>query len=57
MLMNMEIKIKKYREKIKKSADTLILVEWDNLREMMWSENCVISPGGIFWILTTSSCY
>ena len=39
-------KKKKYQEKMKKNPEALILVEWDNLREMMWSENCVISPGG-----------
>ena len=26
--------------------DSLVLIEWDNLRKMMWSENCTISPGG-----------
>jgi len=26
--------------------DSLVLVEWNNLRKMMWSENCTISPGG-----------
>ena len=26
--------------------DSLVLMEWDNLRKMMWSENCTISPGG-----------
>jgi len=35
-----------YRQKIKKKAESLILMEWDKLREMIWSENCIISPGG-----------
>ena len=39
-------KKKKFQDKMKKNPEALILVEWDNLREMMWSENCVISPGG-----------
>ena len=39
---------KKYEQKIHKCSEALILVEWDKLRKMMWSENCVISPGGFF---------
>ena len=36
----------KYKQKINKKPESLILMEWDKLREMMWSENCIISPGG-----------
>jgi len=35
-----------YKSKINKKAESLILMEWDKLRTMMWSENCTISPGG-----------
>jgi ubiquitin C-terminal hydrolase len=35
----------KYTQKLKKKHDSLLLVEYDNLRKMMWEENCVISPG------------
>ena len=37
---------KKYEKKMHKCPEALVLVEWDGLRKMMWSENCVISPGG-----------
>ena len=37
---------KKYESKITQKPDSLILVEYDKLRDMMWSENCIISPGG-----------
>ena len=37
-----------YKTKINKKAESLILMEWDKLRELMWSENCIISPGGFF---------
>ena len=37
---------KEYQTKLRKKEDSLILMEWDKLRIMMWSENCVISPGG-----------
>lgn len=36
----------KLLEKINKKPESLILMEWNNLRNLMWSENCVISPGG-----------
>jgi len=35
-----------YKKKIKKKPSALVLFEWDKLREMMWSENCVVGPGG-----------
>ena len=37
---------KKYMDNIRKEIDTLILIEWDKLRKLMWSENCVIRPSG-----------
>ena len=37
---------KKYKNKLNKKPDTLLLVEWDNLRELMWSANCTIAPNG-----------
>jgi ubiquitin C-terminal hydrolase len=32
--------------KINNNIEALILVEWNNLRTMMWSENCTIAPWG-----------
>ncbi len=37
---------KNYKNKLNKNPDTLLLVEWDNLRELMWSSNCTIAPNG-----------
>ena len=37
-----------YKKKINRKPDSLILMEWDKLRKMMWQENCIISPGGFF---------
>jgi ubiquitin C-terminal hydrolase len=34
-----------YKKKLKNKHDSLLLVEWDNLRKLMWKENCIISPG------------
>lgn len=35
-----------YKKKLNKKAESLILLEWDKLRELLWGENCIISPGG-----------
>lgn len=40
-------------KKINKVSDSLILLEWDNLRKMLWSNNCVISPAK--WLKTIHS--
>ena len=37
---------KNYKNCLNKCPETVLLVEWDKLREMIWSENCGISPGG-----------
>ena len=34
-----------YKSKLKKIYDSALLIEWDNLRKLMWSTNCIISPG------------
>lgn len=34
-----------YKNKLKNKYDSLVIVEWDNLRQMLWNENCVVSPG------------
>jgi len=34
-----------YKRKLKNIHDSVLLIEWDNLRTMMWNDNCVISPG------------
>ena len=33
-------------EKCNRTKETIILLEWDKLRKLMWSENCVIRPAG-----------
>ena len=35
-----------YKQYLNKCPETILLVEWNKLREMMWNENCKISPGG-----------
>ena len=35
-----------YTKRINKVSDSVLLVEWDNLRRLMWSDNCTIAPWG-----------
>lgn len=35
-----------YSRKINKVSDSILLLEWDNLRKLMWSDNCTIAPYG-----------
>lgn len=34
-----------FKKKLKNKYDSALLLEWDNLRQMLWTNNCVISPG------------
>ena len=34
-----------YKKKLKNKYDSALLIEWDNLRKLLWTKNCVISPG------------
>jgi ubiquitin carboxyl-terminal hydrolase 8 len=34
-----------YKKHIKNIYDSAMILEWDELRKLMWKDNCVISPG------------
>jgi ubiquitin C-terminal hydrolase len=34
-----------YKKKLQNKSDSVLLLEWDNLRKILWSENCIVSPG------------
>jgi len=34
-----------YKCKLRKTCESALILEWDNLRKIMWTENCIISPG------------
>jgi ubiquitin carboxyl-terminal hydrolase 8 len=34
-----------YKKKLKNKAESALILEWDNLRKLMWNSNCIISPG------------
>jgi ubiquitin C-terminal hydrolase len=33
-----------YKNKLKKKYESALMIEWDNLRKLLWTENCIISP-------------
>jgi ubiquitin C-terminal hydrolase len=33
-----------YKKKLKNIYDSALLIEWDNLRKILWDENCIVSP-------------
>jgi ubiquitin C-terminal hydrolase len=35
-----------YKQKLNRTADSLVLLEWDKLREMLWTKNCTVAPWG-----------
>lgn len=37
---------KDYEGRLKKNPDALLLVEWDKLRTLMWTQNCTVAPHG-----------
>lgn len=34
-----------YKQKLNNKYESVLLLEWDNLRKLMWNDNCIISPG------------
>jgi ubiquitin carboxyl-terminal hydrolase 8 len=34
-----------YKKHLRRLYDSTLLIEWDSLRQLMWSENCIVSPG------------
>jgi len=44
--LNEFLKKTNYKQKLNKKHDSVLLLEWDKLREMIWKENCTIAPLG-----------
>ena len=34
-----------YKTRLNNKYDSVLLLEWDNLRQLLWSNNCIVSPG------------
>jgi ubiquitin carboxyl-terminal hydrolase 8 len=43
--LNLFLDKETYKKKLQNKCDSALLLEWDNLRKIMWNDNCVISPG------------
>jgi ubiquitin C-terminal hydrolase len=37
--------LKIYKKRLNNKHDSILLLEWDSLRELLWNENCVVEPG------------
>jgi len=43
--LNFFLQEETYKKKLKNKYDSILILEWDNLRKIMWNSNCVVSPG------------
>ena len=43
--LNEFLNLDSFKAKLKNKYDSALLLEWDNLRQLLWSNNCIISPG------------
>jgi ubiquitin carboxyl-terminal hydrolase 8 len=42
--LNDFLNLKTYKKRLNNKYDSALLVEWDELREIMWTNNCIVSP-------------
>ena len=42
--LNNFLEMKTYRKKLNNKYDSALLIEWDELRNLLWKENCIVSP-------------
>lgn len=42
--LNNFLEMKTYKKKLNNKYDSALLIEWDELRTLLWKENCIISP-------------
>jgi ubiquitin C-terminal hydrolase len=42
--LNDFLDLKLYRKRLNNKYDSAILIEWDDLRTILWNENCIVSP-------------
>ena len=52
-LLNDFLNKKRYKKFLNKIPETKLLLEWESLRELMWSENCIIKPGAFIKAVQT----
>jgi ubiquitin carboxyl-terminal hydrolase 8 len=37
--------LESYKKKLNNKYESVLLLEWDNLRKLLWTTNCIVSPG------------
>lgn len=42
--LNNFLDLQVYKSKLNNICDSALLIEWDSLRQMLWSKNCIIAP-------------
>lgn len=42
--LNNFLKMQTYKQKLNNKYDSALLIEWDELRTLLWNENCIVSP-------------
>lgn len=42
--LNEFLELKIYKKRLKNKYESVLLLEWDELRNILWKENCVVSP-------------
>ncbi len=42
--LNSFLDMKTYKKKLNNKYDSALLIEWDELRGLLWKENCIVSP-------------
>jgi ubiquitin C-terminal hydrolase len=42
--LNNFLEKKTYKKKLNNKYDSALLIEWDELRSLLWKENCIVSP-------------
>ena len=42
--LNNFLDLETYKKRLKNQYDSALLIEWDELRKILWKENCVVSP-------------
>ena len=42
--LNNFLELETYKKRLKNQWDSALLIEWDELRKILWNENCIVSP-------------
>jgi len=40
-----------FKKRLNKKTETILILEWNELRQLMWKENCIITPGKFIQVI------